>query len=58
MSDYTKMKIDDMEAIYYGGFKRARAALGVESFGMQVIDMPPNADAHPEQPLGRPRRLL
>jgi mannose-6-phosphate isomerase-like protein (cupin superfamily) len=48
MSDYTAMKIDDMEAIYYGGFKRARAALGVESFGMQIIDMPPNADAHPE----------
>ena len=48
MSDYTAMKIDDMEAIYYGGFKRVRASLGVESFGMQVIDLPPNADGHPE----------
>jgi hypothetical protein len=48
MSDYTAMKIDEMEAIYYGGFKRARASLGVESFGMQVIDLPAGADGHPE----------
>jgi uncharacterized cupin superfamily protein len=37
-----------MEGAYGGAFKRARAELGVESFGMQVIDMPPNTDAHPE----------
>jgi mannose-6-phosphate isomerase-like protein (cupin superfamily) len=48
MADYTAKKIDDMEAIYGGGFKRARAELGVESFGMQVIDMPPNFDGYPE----------
>ena len=49
MSDgYAIKKIDDMEAIYYGSFKRARAELGVEAFGMQVIDMPPNADQYPE----------
>jgi quercetin dioxygenase-like cupin family protein len=28
--------------------KRARATLGVEAFGMQVIDFPPNATQHPE----------
>jgi mannose-6-phosphate isomerase-like protein (cupin superfamily) len=49
MAGYTVKKIDDMEAIYGGGFKRARAELGVESFGMQVLDLPPNiTDQYPE----------
>ena len=48
MADYSAKKIDDMEAIYSGGFKRARAELGVESFGMQVIDMPPAFGDYPE----------
>ena len=48
MADYTVKKMDEIEAIYGGGFKRARAALGVEAFGMQVIDMPPNATQYPE----------
>jgi mannose-6-phosphate isomerase-like protein (cupin superfamily) len=47
MSTHTVKKIDDMEAIFGGGFIRARAELGVESFGMQVIDMPPNYDKYP-----------
>jgi mannose-6-phosphate isomerase-like protein (cupin superfamily) len=41
-------RIDDMEAIAFGTFKRARAELGISAFGLQVIDMPPNADAYPE----------
>jgi mannose-6-phosphate isomerase-like protein (cupin superfamily) len=41
-------KIDEMEAIYRGAFKRARAELGVESFGMQVIDLPPDYEHYPE----------
>ena len=48
MANYTVKKIDEMEGIYGGSFKRARAELGIESFGMQVIDMPPNADQYPE----------
>ncbi|HEX3042908.1 MAG TPA: hypothetical protein VHP56_12540 [Solirubrobacterales bacterium] len=48
MGEYAVKKIDDMEAIYLGAFKRARAELGVESFGLQVIDMPPNFDNYPE----------
>ena len=48
MSGYAVRKIDEMEAIYRGAFKRARAELGVESFGMQIIDMPPNYDNYPE----------
>ena len=48
MPDYTAKRIDDMEAVFLGTFKRARAELGVESFGLQVIDMPPNDDRYPE----------
>jgi hypothetical protein len=48
MSGHAVKKIDDMEAVYGGAFKRARAELGVESFGMQVIDMPANFDGYPE----------
>lgn len=47
MSAHTVKRIDDMEAIFGGGFKRARAELGVESFGMQIIDMPPNYERYP-----------
>jgi quercetin dioxygenase-like cupin family protein len=48
MGDYTLKRIDELEAIYGGAFKRARAELGVTSFGMQIIDMPANATAYPE----------
>lgn len=48
MADYTQKKIDDMEAIVGGAFKRARAELGVSSFGMQIIDMPGGIDRYPE----------
>ncbi len=48
MSDYAVKKIDEMEAVYHGAFRRARAELGVESFGMQIIEMPPNYENYPE----------
>jgi uncharacterized cupin superfamily protein len=48
MADYTAKKIGDMDAAFGGGFKRARAELGVEAFGMQVLDLPPNLDAYPD----------
>jgi hypothetical protein len=47
VANYTVKRIDDMEAAFRGGFKRARAELGVESFGMQVLDLPPNLDQFP-----------
>jgi hypothetical protein len=47
MSSQVK-NIDEMEAIYRGAFKRVRAELGVESFGIQVIDMPPDFEHYPE----------
>jgi hypothetical protein len=48
VSDYAVKRIDDMEAIYGGGFKRARAELGVTSFGLQVMDIPGGYDDYPE----------
>jgi mannose-6-phosphate isomerase-like protein (cupin superfamily) len=52
MSTHTVKRIDEMEGIYGGAFKRVRAELGVESFGMQIIDMPPNYDGYPEHDHG------
>jgi mannose-6-phosphate isomerase-like protein (cupin superfamily) len=48
MPDYTVKRIDDMEASFGGAFKKARAELGVTSFGLQVLDFPPNIDQYPE----------
>ena len=48
MSGYRVVKIDDMEAIAFGTFRRARAELDVSSFGLQILDLPPNLDAYPE----------
>jgi quercetin dioxygenase-like cupin family protein len=48
MADYTAKHIKDMEAAFGGGFVRARAELGVTSFGMQVIRMPPEYADYPE----------
>ncbi len=47
MSDYTAKRIGDMEAAYSGGFVKARAELGVTSFGMQVIQLPPDYSDYP-----------
>lgn len=48
MSDYAVKKIDEMEGVYFGAFKRARAELGVESFGLAVIDIPPGYGDYPD----------
>ncbi len=48
MATYTAAKIDDIEGIYGGAFKRVRATLGVSSFGLQVIDMPAGATGYPK----------
>lgn len=48
MSDYAVKRIDDMEAVFRGAFKRARAELGAESFGLGIIDLPPNYENYPE----------
>jgi hypothetical protein len=48
MADYTAKKIREMEAGFGGGFVKARAELGVTSFGMQVIQLPPDFGDYPE----------
>jgi mannose-6-phosphate isomerase-like protein (cupin superfamily) len=45
--DYTAKRIDEMEASFGGGFVKARAELGVTSFGMQVIQMPAGYSDYP-----------
>jgi mannose-6-phosphate isomerase-like protein (cupin superfamily) len=48
MADYTAKKIDEMEAGFGGGLVKARAELGVSSFGMQIIRMPASYEDYPE----------
>ena len=48
MADYCVKRIDDMEAIYWGAFRRARGELDITSFGAQVLEFPPNATGYPE----------
>lgn len=52
-ADYTALAIDEVEAIHGGLFKRARASLGVTSFGMNILDLPPDSDGlYPEHTHG------
>ena len=46
-------RIDELEAIYGGSFKRARAELGVSSFGMQILDLRPSVTGYPEHDHGQ-----
>jgi mannose-6-phosphate isomerase-like protein (cupin superfamily) len=48
MTDVTVAAIDDMEAIYDGVARRARATLGVTAWGMQVMTLPPHWDGYPD----------
>jgi mannose-6-phosphate isomerase-like protein (cupin superfamily) len=48
MRGYTIKRIDDMEAVFGGAFKRARAELGAQAFGLQVLDIAPNETRYPE----------
>jgi uncharacterized cupin superfamily protein len=48
MSDVAVKRIEDFDSPNGGGFVRARAGLGVTSFGMQVENFPPNFEHHPE----------
>ena len=48
MPDVTVKRVEDFEAIFGGGFRRVRAGLGVTSFGIAVIDIPPRFEHYPE----------
>ena len=56
MADVTVRRTEDFEAAFRGGFIKARAGLGVTSFGMQILRFPPHADAHPEHDHSGERR--
>jgi hypothetical protein len=47
MPDYTIKKFDEMEPLLGGFMLRTRASLGVSSFGMQVMNFPPNFELYP-----------
>ncbi len=48
MADVTVKRLEDFEAIFHGGFYRVRAGLGVSSFGLAVMEFPPNFRDYPE----------
>jgi uncharacterized cupin superfamily protein len=48
MADVTVKRIEDFEAIFGGGFRRVRAGLGVTSFGLAVVDLPPDFTVYPD----------
>ena len=52
MGNFAVKQIDDMEAIYRGAYKRARAELGVGAFGLSVLDLPPSNTQYPEHDHG------
>jgi mannose-6-phosphate isomerase-like protein (cupin superfamily) len=47
MADITVKRIEEFDTPNGGGFCRARASLGVTSFGMQVENFPPHFEHHP-----------
>jgi quercetin dioxygenase-like cupin family protein len=48
MADVTVRRTEDFEAIFGGGMLKARAGLGLTSFGMQILRFPPDTDRYPE----------
>ena len=48
MADVTVKRLDEFETSFGGAIKLVRHGLGVESFGISIIDIPPNVDQYPE----------
>ena len=48
MSNYTLKPISELAARHHGAVKLAGAELGVESFGIQILDLPAGFDDYPE----------
>ena len=47
-SDYTALRIDEMDSGFAGHFVRARASLGVSSFGLSILEFDPHFEGYPE----------
>lgn len=52
MADVTVASFEEMEPIYDGLARRARATLGVTGWGMQLITLPPSWDGYPNHKHG------
>ncbi len=48
MTSYAVRTIDELEAIHHGVVKLAGADLGVQAFGLQVLDLPAGFSDYPE----------
>src|SRR5579872_1011177 len=48
MSGYSAKDLDALGSLHHGMVKLAGAELGVESFGLQVLDFPPGFADYPE----------
>lgn len=48
MADVTVKQLDEFDTAFGGGMRRVRAGLGVTSFGLQVLELPPNFEGYPE----------
>ncbi len=48
MPDVSVKRVEEFDSSNGGGFCRARASLGVTSFGMQVENFPPHFEHYPE----------
>jgi quercetin dioxygenase-like cupin family protein len=48
MAGYEVKRIEEMETAFGGAYRRARAELGVESFGVSVMDFAANEGRYPE----------
>lgn len=48
MPDVTTALFEEMDPIYDGVARRARATLGVTAFGMQLMTLPPHWDSYPD----------
>jgi hypothetical protein len=51
-ADVKVIPIDEMEGLFEGLSRRARAELGVTAWGMQVFTLPPGWDGYPEHAHG------
>jgi mannose-6-phosphate isomerase-like protein (cupin superfamily) len=47
MDGFTVKRIDELATTFHGAVKLAGDELGVQSFGLQVLDFPPSFDAYP-----------
>jgi hypothetical protein len=48
MDAYRAKRVDELASIHHGAVKLAGAELGVESFGLQVLDFPAGFSDYPE----------